>query len=146
LEPFPITYDNFERWVEALNIVGINGSTFTTTFHLLPMQELKFLSNVTDNIVWGEGGGRCEHEQHNECECGLQRGIPCLVVKKVMHGSNSSMLLIYGVACVIFLKNFEFKFMNLMAIYLFACVACMLWIMGFLHHRVLARNTWVGAN
>lgn len=96
--------------------------------------------------MWGEGGGCCEHEEHNECECELQSGIPCLVVKKVMHGSNSSMLPIYGVACVVFLKNFEFTFMNLMVICLFACVACMLLIMGFLHYRVLARNTCVGAN
>jgi hypothetical protein len=115
----------------VLNTIGINGSTFATTLHLLPMQELKFLRNVTSNTMWGEGGGWCEHEEHNECECELQSGIPCLVVKKVMHGSNSSMLLIYGVACVVFLKNFEFTFMNLMVICLFACVACMLLIWVF---------------
>jgi hypothetical protein len=130
----------------ALNTVGIDGLAFIIALHLLPMQELNFLRNVTDNTMWGKGGGWCEHEEHNECECELQNGIPCLVVKKVMHGFNSSMLLIYGVACVVFLKNFEFIFMDLMVICLFACVACMLWIMGFLHYKVLARNTWVGAN
>jgi hypothetical protein len=89
----------------VLNTIGINGSTFTTALHLLPMQELKFLRNVTSNTMWGKGGGWCEHEEHNECECELQSGIPCLVVKKVMHGSNSSMLLIYGVACVVFFEE-----------------------------------------
>jgi len=57
-----------------------------------------------------------------------------------------STLLICGVGYVVFLENFEFIFMDLAIICLFACVACMLWIVGFLHHKLLARNTWVGAN
>ncbi len=124
----------------APNIVGIDGSAFITTLHLLPMQELNFLKNVTDNTMHGEGGAWCEHEEHNECECELHSGNPCLVVKKVMHGSNSSMLLIYGVVCVVFLKNFEFLFMDLMVICLFACVACLLWIMGILHSSDILSN------
>ncbi len=91
----------------------------------------------------GRGGGWCEHEEHSECE--LQRGILYLVVERSCM-DLISMLTIYGVACVVFSKNFELIFMDVMIICLFACVTCLLWIVGFLHYRLLIRNTWVGAN
>jgi hypothetical protein len=91
----------------------------------------------------GRGGGWCEHEEHNGCE--LQSGILYLVVERSCM-DLISMLMIYGVDCVVFSKNFELIFMDLMIICLFAPMACLLWIVGFLHYRLLVGNTWVGAN
>jgi len=52
------------------------------------MQEFKFLRSVDDNTLWGKGGGWCEPKEHSECECELESGVPCLVVREVMHGFN----------------------------------------------------------
>ncbi len=63
------------------------------------MQELKVLRNIANNTLWGKGGGWCEHEEHSECECELQSGIPCLVMKEVMHGSNQYVVDLWGWLC-----------------------------------------------
>jgi hypothetical protein len=56
-----------------------------------------------------------------------------------------SMLLIYWVGCVVFLKSFELAFMDLMVICLFACVACLLWIIwaSYTIDSLLETHGWV---
>jgi hypothetical protein len=52
------------------------------------MQELKKVKNACNNLAWGEGDGWCDYDaKSSDYEFELDSGVPCLIVREVMHGS-----------------------------------------------------------
>jgi hypothetical protein len=88
LHPCPMIYDIFFMSTPFLTIGLEAQGLLATPFHILPMQKLRKVKNVGDNFAWGKGDGWCDYDAKNsDCECDLDSRVPCLIIRKVMHGS-----------------------------------------------------------
>jgi len=86
LKPPTLTFDIWERFVFALDDVAGGQDQFSIhPLHMLLVKDLQEVRDTHDLLVFGLEDGYCsENESLYECE--MESGLPCILVRDVMHG------------------------------------------------------------
>jgi hypothetical protein len=75
-------------WIRlVMAFVFIEDLKGSNPLHLLSIPKLQMVRNRGKEIVWGDGNGYCNVQDHlNDCECGeFEVGATCVIVKDIMH-------------------------------------------------------------
>jgi hypothetical protein len=61
------------------------GKVIEAKFHLKPILKLREVKNMKDIELYGNKGGYCSKSDVSSCECDIKSGVPCQVMRDMIH-------------------------------------------------------------